>query len=228
MARFDQLAPTVAFTMEGYTPRQAAERVGQEGIFVWDGNYYVLAVTDRLGVEDSGGMGGWGSPIKLRRWKSIGCWPWRMTWLGKNTLLVTAEGRISVRGGSVVMDYSLLSLKPPYDFKPTGGMRPWEAEFVEGALTGSVTLMPSSFGGEDTGNLVIDRCGHADGELRLAGQGSFRATAAAETPVSRPSCEETRGHKTSISSYIENFSKRPRRSARTWTINRPWQRDVLA
>jgi cysteine desulfurase family protein (TIGR01976 family) len=55
-ARFDQRAPTVAFTLEGYTPRQVAERLGQAGIFVWDGNYYALAVTERLGVEESGGM----------------------------------------------------------------------------------------------------------------------------------------------------------------------------
>jgi selenocysteine lyase/cysteine desulfurase len=54
--RFEQRAPTVAFTMEGYTPRQVAERLGQEGIFVWDGNYYALAVTERLGVEDDDGM----------------------------------------------------------------------------------------------------------------------------------------------------------------------------
>lgn len=55
-ARFDRRAPTVAFTLEGYTPRQVAERVEQAGIFVWDGNYYALAVTERLGVEESGGM----------------------------------------------------------------------------------------------------------------------------------------------------------------------------
>jgi selenocysteine lyase/cysteine desulfurase len=55
-ARFDQSAPTVAFTLEGYTPRQVAMRLGGEGIFVWDGNYYALAVTERLGVEESGGM----------------------------------------------------------------------------------------------------------------------------------------------------------------------------
>jgi selenocysteine lyase/cysteine desulfurase len=55
-ARFDQRAPTVAFTLEGYTPRQVAERLGEEGIFVWDGNYYALAVTERLGVEERGGM----------------------------------------------------------------------------------------------------------------------------------------------------------------------------
>ena len=54
--RFDRRAPTVAFTLQGYTPRQVAERLGQAGIFVWDGNYYALAVTEWLGVEESGGM----------------------------------------------------------------------------------------------------------------------------------------------------------------------------
>ena len=37
-------------------PRQVAERLGQAGGFVWDGNYYTLAVTERLGVEENGGM----------------------------------------------------------------------------------------------------------------------------------------------------------------------------
>jgi selenocysteine lyase/cysteine desulfurase len=55
-ARFARRAPTIAFTLDGYTPRQVAERLGQAGIFVWDGNYYALAVTERLGVEESGGM----------------------------------------------------------------------------------------------------------------------------------------------------------------------------
>lgn len=55
-AYFDQRAPTVAFTLEGYTPRQVAERLGEEGIYVWDLRYYALAVTERLGVEESGGM----------------------------------------------------------------------------------------------------------------------------------------------------------------------------
>lgn len=52
----DWRAPTVSFTMDGLTPRQIAERLAQEGIFVWDGNYYALAVTERLGLEESGGM----------------------------------------------------------------------------------------------------------------------------------------------------------------------------
>ena len=36
--------------------REVAERLGGEGLFVWDGNYYALVVTGRLGVEESGGM----------------------------------------------------------------------------------------------------------------------------------------------------------------------------
>jgi cysteine desulfurase family protein (TIGR01976 family) len=53
---FDQRCPTLAFTRKGFRPSQIAEYLGNQGIFVWDGNYYALAVTERLGVEDSGGM----------------------------------------------------------------------------------------------------------------------------------------------------------------------------
>lgn len=54
-ARFDCRAPTVAFTLAGWSPRQVAERLGQQGIYVWDGNYYALALMERLGLEASGG-----------------------------------------------------------------------------------------------------------------------------------------------------------------------------
>jgi selenocysteine lyase/cysteine desulfurase len=37
-------------------PRVVAEKLAQRGIYVWDGNYYALNVTERLGLEDSGGM----------------------------------------------------------------------------------------------------------------------------------------------------------------------------
>jgi selenocysteine lyase/cysteine desulfurase len=42
-ARFDQRVPTVAFTLDGYTPRQVAERLGQEGVFVWDMRWLLLS-----------------------------------------------------------------------------------------------------------------------------------------------------------------------------------------
>ncbi len=51
-----QRVPTVSFTMEGFSPRQIATELNKAGIYAWDGNYYALAVTDRLGLEDSGGM----------------------------------------------------------------------------------------------------------------------------------------------------------------------------
>ena len=54
--RLEQRVPTVAFRLQGWHPRQLAERLGEEGIYVWDGNYYALAVTERLGLEESGGM----------------------------------------------------------------------------------------------------------------------------------------------------------------------------
>lgn len=53
---FNQRCPTLAFTLEGFTPQEIATYLGDRGIFVWDGNYYALSVTERLGVEDSGGM----------------------------------------------------------------------------------------------------------------------------------------------------------------------------
>ncbi len=55
-ARFDHRTPTVAVRIEGRHPREVAEYLGDRGIFVWDGNYYALSVTERLGVEETGGM----------------------------------------------------------------------------------------------------------------------------------------------------------------------------
>jgi cysteine desulfurase family protein (TIGR01976 family) len=56
MKRLDERVPTVSFTWEGKHPRQIAEALGKDGFYVWDGNYYALAVTERLGVEANGGM----------------------------------------------------------------------------------------------------------------------------------------------------------------------------
>jgi len=56
MKRLDERVPTVSFTWEGKHPLEIAEALGKEGFYVWDGNYYALAVTERLGLEASGGM----------------------------------------------------------------------------------------------------------------------------------------------------------------------------
>ncbi len=55
-ARLGQRVPTVSFTMQGRHPRQIADYLGQRGIFVWDGNYYALAIMERLGLQQGGGM----------------------------------------------------------------------------------------------------------------------------------------------------------------------------
>jgi cysteine desulfurase family protein (TIGR01976 family) len=54
--RLEERVPTVSFTLEGHTPRSVAEQLARAGFYVWDGNYYALAVTQRLGVEEHGGM----------------------------------------------------------------------------------------------------------------------------------------------------------------------------
>ena len=56
MKRLDERVPTVSFTWGGKHPREIAEALGKAGFYVWDGNYYALAVTERLGIEASGGM----------------------------------------------------------------------------------------------------------------------------------------------------------------------------
>lgn len=52
----NERCPTLAFTRTGFSPEAIAMDLAEQGIFVWHGNYYALAVTQRLGVEDSGGM----------------------------------------------------------------------------------------------------------------------------------------------------------------------------
>jgi len=56
MKRLDERVPTVSFTLEGKHPLEIAEALSKAGFYVWDGNYYALAVTQRLGVEANGGM----------------------------------------------------------------------------------------------------------------------------------------------------------------------------
>ncbi|GBD10224.1 putative cysteine desulfurase [Candidatus Thermoflexus japonica] len=56
MARWAERVPTVSFRIQGQHPREIAEALGREGIYVWDGNFYALGVTERLGVEGQGGL----------------------------------------------------------------------------------------------------------------------------------------------------------------------------
>ena len=56
LTQLDRRVPTVSFTLEGHSPREIAEYLGQRGIYVWDGNYYALAIMERLGLQPTGGM----------------------------------------------------------------------------------------------------------------------------------------------------------------------------
>jgi selenocysteine lyase/cysteine desulfurase len=55
-ALFHRRTPTMAMTVEGFTPCQIAEHLGKHGIFVWDGNFYAQRVDERLGTYDKGGV----------------------------------------------------------------------------------------------------------------------------------------------------------------------------
>ncbi len=54
--RLEERVPTFSFRLNALPPRLVAERLAREGIYVWDGNYYAINVTEQLGLEDKGGM----------------------------------------------------------------------------------------------------------------------------------------------------------------------------
>ncbi|HUG34535.1 MAG TPA: cysteine desulfurase-like protein [Anaerolineales bacterium] len=56
MDRLDERVPTVSFTLEGKHPERVAEEIGRHNIYVWDGHNYALAVVERLGLLEAGGM----------------------------------------------------------------------------------------------------------------------------------------------------------------------------
>jgi cysteine desulfurase family protein (TIGR01976 family) len=48
--------PTVSISIDGVTPRAAAESMGRDGIFVWDGDFYATGLIERLGKAERGGV----------------------------------------------------------------------------------------------------------------------------------------------------------------------------
>jgi len=48
--------PTAGFTIDGVSPDEAASRLGAEGVFVWNGDFYATTVCDVLGLSDRGGL----------------------------------------------------------------------------------------------------------------------------------------------------------------------------
>jgi selenocysteine lyase/cysteine desulfurase len=56
VARVESRCPTFAVRIAGHSPLELATKLGEQGIFTWDGNYYAIHLTERLGVENDGGF----------------------------------------------------------------------------------------------------------------------------------------------------------------------------
>jgi cysteine desulfurase family protein (TIGR01976 family) len=55
-ARGPERVPTVSVSLDGVAPRTAAEALGRQGIFVWDGDFYATSLIERLGKAETGGV----------------------------------------------------------------------------------------------------------------------------------------------------------------------------
>ncbi len=55
-ASFGRRTPTAAFTVDGLGSRAIATALGDQGIAVWDGDFYATGLIERLGFADSGGV----------------------------------------------------------------------------------------------------------------------------------------------------------------------------
>lgn len=56
VARGQARTPTSAFTVNGVGPDEIARRLGEEGVFVWNGDFYATTVCDALGLSGCGGL----------------------------------------------------------------------------------------------------------------------------------------------------------------------------
>jgi selenocysteine lyase/cysteine desulfurase len=54
--RAAERVPTVSISIDGVQPRAAAEQMGRDGIFVWDGDFYATGLIERLGKAGVGGV----------------------------------------------------------------------------------------------------------------------------------------------------------------------------
>jgi cysteine desulfurase family protein (TIGR01976 family) len=53
--QYDERVPTVIFTLDGHTPRAIARHLAADHVYVWNGDYYAVAVMERLGLDKAGG-----------------------------------------------------------------------------------------------------------------------------------------------------------------------------
>ncbi|HWZ98253.1 MAG TPA: cysteine desulfurase-like protein [Candidatus Dormibacteraeota bacterium] len=55
-ARFGERCSTLSFRLGEHNPTEIAAFLGDRGIFTWDGNFYALNLSERLSVEQKGGV----------------------------------------------------------------------------------------------------------------------------------------------------------------------------
>jgi cysteine desulfurase family protein (TIGR01976 family) len=56
LKRLEERVATYSFRLKNLQPRKVAEQLAEQDIYVWDGNYYAINVTERLGLEAGGGL----------------------------------------------------------------------------------------------------------------------------------------------------------------------------
>jgi cysteine desulfurase family protein (TIGR01976 family) len=54
--RLEERVPTVSFRIEGRDPAEIADALGKQQVYVWNGHNYALAIVERLGLLEAGGM----------------------------------------------------------------------------------------------------------------------------------------------------------------------------
>jgi selenocysteine lyase/cysteine desulfurase len=54
--RFAERCSTISLRMGNHHPTEIAKFLGDRGIFTWDGNFYAMNLSERLGVEAKGGV----------------------------------------------------------------------------------------------------------------------------------------------------------------------------
>jgi len=55
-ARLEERVATFSFRLADLSPKAVAQKLAEAGLYSWNGNYYAINITERLGLEATGGM----------------------------------------------------------------------------------------------------------------------------------------------------------------------------
>ena len=53
--RLNERVPTVSFCLEGRDPEKVADAIGKQGVYIWNGHKYALAIVEQIGLLDAWG-----------------------------------------------------------------------------------------------------------------------------------------------------------------------------